>query len=276
MAQEADSGSKKLISLDPTAWVRWATGLPDITASRPLDHEFQWVTRRADSLVPAHSPSLGDFLVATEFTLRYNDQAPERMAAYCSLAREKYRLPVFPILMVLLPPADEREIPDRFESEFLGKRSLVEYGVVRLWEMDVAPVFETPIPTLLPYVPLMKSGADEKILRRAAAAIQAYEDQPELEAALATFALYAFDPQVVGQIVRCDMLALRVNPVEEEIKKIARRETTHDLLARLLRQKFGDAVEPAISRIMDIDDLEYLDTIADKILTATTIDDLGL
>jgi predicted transposase YdaD len=40
MAQPADTGSKKLISLDPTAWARWVTGLDDVTAGRPWDEEL--------------------------------------------------------------------------------------------------------------------------------------------------------------------------------------------------------------------------------------------
>ena len=106
----------------------------------------------------------------------------------------------------MLPSAHGNDIPDRFESTFLGKRALQEYTLVKLWEMDVNPVFDTPIPTLLPYVPLMKGGADEGLIRRAAVALQGYEEMPDLYAVLEMAAAYVTDPKVLREILRWDML----------------------------------------------------------------------
>jgi len=48
MTKVADIGSKRLISLDPEAWLQWITGLPAITARGFISLEFQWVSRELD------------------------------------------------------------------------------------------------------------------------------------------------------------------------------------------------------------------------------------
>ena len=141
MATPADSGTKKLISLSPSAWARWVSGRDDIIAENPLDHEFQWVTRRSDALIPCTSASTGPFLMPTELLLRYNSNVSRRMRAYAALAEEKYNLPTYPVLLVMLPPGDDTEIPDRFEQLFPDKLAVQEYRVVKLCEMDVDVVF---------------------------------------------------------------------------------------------------------------------------------------
>ena len=249
MAQPVDTGSKKLISLDPTAWVRWVTGLPDVTAGEPWDQEFQFVSRRSDVLVPAHSESAGDFLLPCELALRYNELIPERMAAYSSLAREKYHLPTCPVLVVMLPPARGKKIPEKFAARFLGKRTLVEYTVLRMWEMDVALVFDMPVPTLLPFVPLMKDGADETMVRRAAVVLHSHEQLTDLQPLLGILASYVLDPLVVQKIVRGDMVTILNNPFREEIKQIVRLEGRQDAILALLSEPFRQA-PPEISRVV--------------------------
>ena len=50
----------------------------------------------------------------------------------------------------------------------------------------------------------------------------------------------------------------------------------HDLVVRLVRLKFGEGAVSAIDRIMAIDDRDRLDEVAERLLTASSIDDLGL
>ena len=45
MSQNADIGSKRLISLAPDAWVQWVTRSTDVTAQEIVEAEFQWVSR---------------------------------------------------------------------------------------------------------------------------------------------------------------------------------------------------------------------------------------
>ena len=56
MAKAADIGGKRLISLDPDAWVQWMTQNSAFVASDILDTEFQWISRESDLVVKAYSP----------------------------------------------------------------------------------------------------------------------------------------------------------------------------------------------------------------------------
>jgi hypothetical protein len=64
--KSSDIGAKRLVSLAPTAWVRWLTGVDTAVSLDILSGEFQWVSRANDVLIRAHSPPHGDFLVANE------------------------------------------------------------------------------------------------------------------------------------------------------------------------------------------------------------------
>ncbi|NJM76264.1 MAG: hypothetical protein HC852_11315 [Acaryochloridaceae cyanobacterium RU_4_10] len=75
------------------------------------------------------------------------------MRAHTALAEEKYSLPVYPVLINILPPSSTVTVSDRFETSFLGLRSRQDYRVINLWQVDASIVFEQSISTLLPFVP---------------------------------------------------------------------------------------------------------------------------
>ncbi len=53
MPKSADIGSKRLISLAPSAWVAWLTGCKDVVAQAVLSEEFQWIGRASDVSAPS-------------------------------------------------------------------------------------------------------------------------------------------------------------------------------------------------------------------------------
>ena len=48
----------------------------------------------------------------------------------------------------------------------MGLKAYQEYRVINLWELDVNLVFQTPLPSLLPFVPILQGGNDEAIIRQ--------------------------------------------------------------------------------------------------------------
>jgi predicted transposase YdaD len=187
------------------------------------------------------------------------------MAAYTCLAREKFHLPTYPVLVVMLRPGRGKRMLEKFEALFLGKRTLVEYTVLRMWQMDPEPVFSMPIPTLLPFVPLMRGGAGAKMVQRAAVALRNHEGLEDLEPLLAMLASYVLKPEVVQEIVRLDMATILKNPFEEEIKQIGRQEGIQEGEQRsvlaLLTERFGQvnpAASEAVRRVRDDDVLRHL------------------
>jgi predicted transposase YdaD len=277
MPKPADTSTKKLISLAPDNWVRWVTNIPNIQAGEILSGEFQWISRESDVLIRATSPEYGEFLVLNELQLRYSSKMPRRMRSYAALAEEKYELPTYPVLINILQTTDV-EIPTNFTSNLAGLRATQDYRVINLWEVDVSIPFQQPLPSLLPFVPILKGGNDESIIREALQVLRRDEQLNQLETVLAFFATFVLESALVQEIMRWDMKVLHESPWYQEILREgeARGEVQGIIISieMNLEAKFGSQSLELMPRIRQINDLEELKGLLRTIITTTTIDDL--
>ncbi|MBD2197741.1 MULTISPECIES: Rpn family recombination-promoting nuclease/putative transposase [Calothrix] len=269
MSKPADISTKRLISLAPNNWVKWVTQIPDIVAGEILNSEFQWISRESDVLIRAESQEYGKFLVLNELQLRYNPEMPRRMRAYAGLAEEKYKLPTYPVLINILKTSDV-EIPTKYESNIAGLQVRQDYRVINLWEVDVSIAFEQPLPSLLPFVPILKGGQNESTIREALRLLQRDEQLNQLETVLAFFATFVIDSALVQQIMRWDMTVLRSSPWYQEIM----REDRLSSIELTLEVKFGNEGLNFMSKISQISDIEELKAIQRSILVAQNLDEL--
>ena len=161
MNKPSDIGGKRLISLSPENWARWLTELPQVKVIEMVNSDLQWVSRENDIALKVTSPETGDFLLLNELQLRYSAKLPRRMRAYSGLVEEKYELPVYPVLVNILPHVSNPQIPTCYESNFQGIRAYQDYKVVNLWEVEAEIVFEQNLRTLLPFVPILKGKHTE-------------------------------------------------------------------------------------------------------------------
>lgn len=273
MAKPADIGAKKIISLAPNNWARWATGIDDVVTGEILNPEFQWVGRQSDVLIRAESKTHGRFLLLNELQLRYSSKQPRRMNAYVGLAAEKYDLPVYPVLINILKISDSK-IPSRYKSSVAGLKSIQEYRVINLWEVDVNIALQLQIPSLLPFVPMLKGGENEPIIREALQILRADEELGKLETILAFFATFVLDTALVQDIMRWDMAVLRESPWYTEIDQRGRKEQMLSAIERVLEAKFGTEGLELMSRVNEISDLERLQQIICTIAMTSTIEEL--
>ncbi|MFN6499522.1 MAG: Rpn family recombination-promoting nuclease/putative transposase [Nostoc sp. DedQUE01] len=285
MKKPADVSTKKLISLAPNNWARWVTGIPDIETGEILNTEFQWISRQSDVVIQAESPQHGKFLILNELQLRHTSEMPRRMRAYAALAEEKYKLQTYPVLINILKITNS-EIPTSFASNFIGLRAIQDYRVINLWEVDVNIAFETPLPSLLPFVPILKGGENESTIREALRILRADEQLNQLETVLAFFATFVLESALVQEIMRWDMTVLRESPWYQEILREgeARGEALGEARGEVrgiissietsLEAKFGSDGLELMSLISQISDLEQLKEILRRIVVANTIEDL--
>jgi predicted transposase YdaD len=282
MAQAADIGSKRLISLAPDLWVQWVTQIPNVEAREIVTSEFQWVTRESDVLVRAHSPQDGEFLVLNELQLRYNPQMPRRMRAYAALAEERYKLPTYPVLINILPPSPTVVIATCYESEFRGLQARQDYHVINLWEVEAELVFQQPLLSLIPFVPVLRGGGEESVVRRALQVLRTDEQLGELEPLLAFVASFVLESPLVQQIMRWDMAVLRESPWYQEILQEGQQRGIQQGMRRGLLSgialgldlKFGSAGLQLLPEIREIENVERLEAIAEAIKTVSTLDEL--
>ncbi|MDZ8257957.1 Rpn family recombination-promoting nuclease/putative transposase [Nostoc sp. ChiQUE01b] len=272
MAKVADIGSKRLINLAPDAWVKWVTQRPEVVAKEILGSEFHWISRETDVLVKAYSATHGDFLVLNELQLRYTTQMPLRMRAYAALAQERYRLPTYPVLINILPPPSTLTIVNSYEQEFLGLRAIQDYRVINLWEIDAEIVFQQPLPSLLPFVPILQGGGEVSVVQRALQALRADAQLNELESLLAFFASFVLDTPLVQQIMRWDMAVLRESPWYNEIEQRGIQQGARRQLIRVLEQRFGEIPHEVEVRF-EGESVEKLENLMDSAIAVNSLDE---
>jgi predicted transposase YdaD len=287
MTKKADIGGKRLISLAPNTWVRWVTQMPQLQAREILGADFQWVSRESDILIRTYSPQeQEEFLVLNELQLRYSNKMPRRMRAYAALAEEKYQLPTYPVLINILPPETQGEIIESYQGECHGLQARQDYRVINLWEVEVEIVFEQPLPSLFPFVPILKGGGEETQVREALRRLRQDEQLNELETLLAFFATFVLESELVQQIMRWDMAVLLESPwyrqILQEGEKIGREEGREEGrqegllegIATSLELKFGTEGLQLMPEIQELDSLETLEAILQAIKTVKTLDEL--
>jgi predicted transposase YdaD len=271
MAKPADVSTKRLISLAPDNWVRWVTNIPDIVAGEILNTEFQWISRESDVLINVESQQYGKFIVVNELQLRYKSQMPRRMRAYAALAEEKYQLPTYPVLINILPTSEA--IPTSFTSNLAGLRAIQDYRVINLWDVDVNIAFQEPLPSLLPFVPVLKGGNSEPIIREALQMLRADEQLNQLETVLAFFATFVLESALVQEIMRWDMAVLRESPWYQEILREGEARGLLSGIELALEIKFGNSGLELMPLINQITDLSKLKAIQQAIKTVNSAEE---
>jgi predicted transposase YdaD len=210
----------------------------------------------------------GEFLILNELQLRYTDKMPLRMRVYAALAQERYGLPVYPILVNILPPPSTVVVSNQFESDFLGLQARQDYCVINLWEVETETVFEQSLDTLLPFVPILKDGGNQQMVRRALVQLQQREELVELESLLGFFASFVLDTDLVRQIMRWDMTVLRESPWYQEILAEGRQEGVlreQSLILRQLARRIGEVSPEKLSQVQALP-LTQLEALGEALL----------
>jgi predicted transposase YdaD len=286
---DKDIGGKYLIDRDPEGWIRWLLDDPMLEVLQILSTDFQFVARRSDSLLQVRGQQ-GIFAALAELQLQYDATMPARLQNYSAMARQKFDLPVVPIVIYLTPPPADVEIATAFHTEFMGLVTHQDFKVIKMWEIEASAALAMDLPAgILPYVPLM-AGADEVIVRTCVERIRREPDHEELETILALFAMIWLDVATVERLMRWDMTVLEKSPLYQEILEKGVRqgleqgieEGLERSILRILRQRFGqfptelpDALAELPAKVLE----ELLDeallaadykTFADQLTAVTT------
>jgi predicted transposase YdaD len=284
MTKKAYIGSKRLISLSPDNWARWLTGQIDLSVTEFLSSEFPWVSRSSDVLLKVHSPRYGDFLLLNEIQLRYSNRMPRQMRTYTALAEERYDLPVYPVLINILPARQDfpshplrSELPrNPSRSRLSGDQPFGNGGGNRFPRKAFHP------PALRAYT---KRG--RKRGNRSRRPIRADEQLRDLEPLLSFFASFVLEILLVQEIMRWDMTVLRESPwyqeilteglqqgIEQGIER-GQQQGEASLIIRQLTRRFGSLSPDTLDRIRSLP-IAQLDELGDNLLDFTTLDALHL
>lgn len=277
-----------MISINPEDWVRWATNVLDADNCEIVSGEFQFVSRNTDTLILVNESSIGKFLVLIEIQTYYKPEMPRRMRNYVALAEQRYDLPVFPVLINVLPY--KGEIPNRYESSFLGITARQDYNVINLWELSAEDVLAQNFTALIPFIPTMRGGRDEKLLQRAQVKLRLDENLresgnvDEFELILSVFTEAVLGKGKSNKIFRWKMLDIFVESplyqeiVEQGLQQGLQQGRDSELKKVLLKQftrRFGELGDDIKQKINNLT-IEQAETLAEAIFDFNNVEELGV
>lgn len=118
------------------------------------------------------------FTFHVEFQLNYHNDVPRTMARYGGSLAWQYGRRVVSVLLLLRPSRVPEVIPRAGQYDIGDTRTTHPFLVVRLWEIDPAPILESADPRMLPWAMLMNSNDAE--VRKVADALARHGDQESI------------------------------------------------------------------------------------------------
>jgi Putative transposase, YhgA-like. len=241
--------------------------------------------RRADTVVEVHTrdgaPELVLFHVEVQGTRP--PEVPYRMWEYFSLLRMRFRVPVFPAVIYVTPGAGGLTEETYAESVFDRQVLSFRYAVVGLPDLSADDYRESENP-LAPALSTAMRAADQERWRR------------KYDALLQTSRSGLDDArkELLASVIEA-FLPLRASAEQAEFQRLVARDEAQEvrqmisvykregmllgqkeMLLRLMRRKFGELPKAVVERVEAIETQEELEALSDRILTAATLDEMGL
>jgi predicted transposase YdaD len=305
MPKPYDATMRQLFDPEPAAWAEFlGFPVPDPSQVEVIDSNLSTITADADKLLRIGGPE--PFLLHPEFLSGRDTGYPAQAHWYNTLASRKHALPVWSVVILLRPAADGPELTGEYEREVpgRGKNLRFRYEVVRIWELPPQRVLAAGLP-VLPLAPVsaVPEGRLPGVLMAVAERLRD-EATPELRKTLwtATAILLGLRyprEQVGGLIEEVANMVLNIRGIEDswvyqdifakgraegEAKGRAEGEAkgraegeieeARSILIRQGRKRWGEPDERILAGIAAISDLDRLALLLDRILDASSWDEL--
>jgi hypothetical protein len=242
---------------------------------RVVDSDVSTVTAEADKVLLVGGPQPG--IVHVEVQSSYDKSLPLRLFRYDALLSVRHDLPVLSAAVLLAPEVDGPAIDGLFAQEWPDGRCRVElrYPVVRVWELPVDDLAAGP--GTFPLIALAARSEDE--LERVAAPVLAAlhdpptQDERELHSALYFLVGRRFSKDVAARILRGDP-TMRESVTYMAVLEEGRIDEARRMILRLGTTRFGPPDDASRARLDALAELEKLEALGDRVLTAVSWEDI--
>jgi predicted transposase YdaD len=253
-------------------------GLNEFLPLSPLNVDLSTITAATDIALGHGEPP--DRIVDINFQSGPDEDLEARVLLYNVLFHYRFRVPVHSVLVLLRPLADRQQCTGEFRYEGRGRKGKIDfkYEVVRLWEQPVRRFLEGGLGTLplAPLCRLPKSVPAEKAL---GSVIRQVVDRLEREASpadratllTATYVLTGLrmPRQIVEQLFQ-GIQTMKESSTYQAIIDEGRVQALRSTLLRQGRKRFGPPTESAQSAIQAIDNLQKLEQLTERLLSASS------
>jgi predicted transposase YdaD len=289
MSKPFDATLRKLIELEPVAWLRFLhIPVADPARVKVIDSNISTVTAEADKVLWVGEPE--PWIEHVELQASRKLDLPERVHWYSTIMRHGFKVPVHSTIILLRPAANGPELNGVFEQKDRhgDVYDCFRYDVVRVWEQPVEEVLAAGL-AVLPLAPV-SNVAEERVpsVLLAMSDRMARESSREQAATLWTatcilMGLRYEEKQVAAFIEGVSAMLFGIEGIEESsvYQGILRKgeakgqiEEARENLLRLGRRKLSPPEERVKARIASITDLGTLHALQDRILDVSSWDEL--
>ena len=273
-----DASLKDMIEENPRAWAELFMPGPILDAT-VIDADLSTVTAASDKVIRVRLAE-GDCLMDLEAQSSYDAAKPGVMLLYSVILNHRHHLPVRSIIVLLRSEANATNLTGVVELRHAPTELpylTFHYTVVRLWQQPLAPIMSGPV-GLLPLAPLTDEaaadlpGVVDQIVRRFRA------ETTRAEAAkmeTMTFILMGmrYEKAILAQLYQ------GVPDMEESsgyqlIMERGEQKALIRTILKLGRLKFGEPTAEQMSALQGIRELDRLEELTDRSVTATTWEEL--
>ncbi|MBU0567488.1 hypothetical protein KJ693_03945 [bacterium] len=253
-----------------------------------IDKELPLLTREADCLAKVAERDGKEFILHIDFQAEYRHNIPDRMLGYTYRVYEKYKLPVYSVLIVLKKTGVEIRTKTQIKVRDL-KSLRHEYKVIKLWEVEAEKILEKKITGLYPLLPLMKTDkTGEEIISEAARLIEKEVEDIEQKAdayvALKTFSAISLSKSLVDKILKRRDIMLQ-SPVYQEIlqegemigigkgKVLGIEEGMERSILEVLEERFGFVSSKLEQEMKGLQGMKVCDFLLRKAVKVSSIEE---
>jgi hypothetical protein len=283
-----DVTSKDLLRRDPPSWMAYLRLNNAGGPIEAIDADVSTVPAEADRVYRVGGRHA--HLIHVEMVSHRDSRLARRLWRYNAMLDLKYDSRVRSVALLLRPVADSGKLTGVLDLRLPDDDPVTTfyYRVVRAWEQPVEPLLAGPLATL-PMAALADVSVQEvpRVLERIDARLAAEAPPPDaarMMASALTLAGMRLDFDVVealrGRLRTMNILkdSSFYQVLLKEGREVGLREGeikgARKLLIRMGRIRFGRLPRTTRATIEAIDDLDRLERLADRILTATSWDEL--
>jgi predicted transposase YdaD len=161
MPKPFDATMRKLIELEPAAWLRFLhIPISDPDRVKVIDSNISTVTAETDKMLWVDDPA--PWIEQIELQAARDLGLEDRLHLYSTLVGYSRKVPVNTTIVLLRPAADSPDLSGTFEkrNRHGDVYDWFRYNVVRIWQRPVAEVLAAGL-TVLPLAPVSDVGPEQ-------------------------------------------------------------------------------------------------------------------
>ena len=239
-----------------------------------LPRELPLTEHRSDGLCKV-SEEDQKFILHIEFQSSHDSKMPERMLSYYVRIMDKYDLPVYPVVIYLNPKDAGRAIENSYTSRVRSRQVIAfSYEVIRIWDIEVAYIFDNHLYGLYPFTPLAKGAKLNECIEKVDRAVKDKYLDSDTYMCMRVIAELKYSKEVIENML--DDLLEKSEIYRELIEKGEKKGMEKGMeksIISVLITRFGDIPDKVSQRIYNIHNSSVLRDLLKLAVTSRDIDE---